>query len=648
MNRFFLAAALAVTTTSVQASAAPDKAATASMSFPVPAEWTLIRGPNLARLTTPEGDFVVTFVDAGKATNEAAAMLAAWRLADPSFTRKVRLVTPSPPSDGWEEAWSIEYETSPNEKLVLRAFALRHGATWSVALLQGSEAAFSKRRGAIRTIGQVLRPAGYQVEDFTGKAAAPLDAAKRAMLKRFWTQTMAAYGVPGVGYAFTDRNGVVEEGGLGVRTVGKAEPIDAHTRFMIASNTKGMTTLLLAKLVDQGKLTWDEPVVKADPAFRLGDPTVRDTIEIRHLVCACTGMPRQDMEWIMTGGLHTPASRVFDLLASMKPTTKFGDVFQYSNLLASAAGYVAGHVSYPKLEVGAAYDKAMQQQIFDPLGMKDTTFSKDGSVAGDHADPHDIGLDGKTAVGTIDKSDSIYFARPAGGAWSSAHDVALYALDELRLGVLPSGKRLVSEAALLKRRAPGVQIGEATNYGMGLQTTKRWGVAMINHGGSMPGYRTDWIILPDAGIGVVILTNSDTGDDLLAGTRRRLVELLYGGKPEAEATMQANAAATRARYAKGAAEVALPPDPTAVARLAAHYDSPLLGHIDVKRQGGDVVFDFGSFSSRMATKKNEDGTTSFVMADPTVTDMSFVAKPAGAHDALVMRDDQHEYEYAPK
>src|SRR5215813_14096274 len=94
--------------------------------------------------------------------------------------------------------------------------------------------------------------------------------------------------------------------------------------------------------------------------------------EIEHLICACTGMPRQDMEWLFEGGRGTPSSS-FDLLATMKPTTKFGEVFQYSNLMASAAGYIGGHLYAPKLEVGSAYDKAMREQIFTPLGMRETT-----------------------------------------------------------------------------------------------------------------------------------------------------------------------------------------------------------------------------------------------------------------------------------
>jgi CubicO group peptidase (beta-lactamase class C family) len=124
-------------------------------------------------------------------------------------------------------------------------------------------------------------------------------------------------------------------------------------------------------------------------------------------------MPRQDQKWIMSGGLDTPAERVFTMLAPMKPTSGFGEMFQYSNLLASAAGYIAGRVEYPDLETGAAYDKA-RLRFFGPLKMKDSTFSKDDDVAGNHADPHEIGPGDKVVLGTIDKSDSIYFARPAG------------------------------------------------------------------------------------------------------------------------------------------------------------------------------------------------------------------------------------------
>src|SRR5208337_5407190 len=148
--------------------------------------------------------------------------------------------------------------------------------------------------------------------------------------------------------------------------------VDENTLFLAASNTKGMTTLLLAKLVDEKKLRWDEPVTEAYPGFKLGDPETTKKVLVKNLICACTGMPRQDLEGAFNPKYSTPES-ILALLGTMQPTSKFGEVFQYSNPMAAAAGFIGAHLVYPNLELGVAYDKAMQQKIFDPLGMKSTT-----------------------------------------------------------------------------------------------------------------------------------------------------------------------------------------------------------------------------------------------------------------------------------
>jgi CubicO group peptidase (beta-lactamase class C family) len=616
-------------------------------SFAPPAEWVRAGTGPITEFKAPEANLTLALVEVGAAADAKAAIAAAWQRYDPRFAYPLRLITPSAAREGWDEIASADYEVSPDEKLVLTANAYRKGSAWTVLLARGAQATAGKRIGQIRAFLDSVRPSGVVAEDFAGKAALPFDAAKREAIKQFWRDGMAAYGIPGMAYAFIDKNGIVEEGGIGVKTLGKPGPVTARTRFMIASNTKGMTTLLLARLVEAGKFGWDDPVVKVDPTFRLGDPETLRQIKMRHLVCACTGMPRQDMEWIMTGGLKTPPARVYDLLAPMKPTSKFGEVYQYSNLLSSAAGYIAGKVVHPGMEVGAAYDRAMADYVFKPLGMRDTTFSRDAAVRGDHADPHQLGLDGKPAVGTIDKSDSIYFARPAGGAWSSAHDVALYALNELRLGVLPNGKRLVAEDALLARRLQGMTTGEATSYGMGLETTSRWGVPMVHHGGAMPGYKTDWVILPEAGIGVVMLFNGDEGTPLYGFTRRRLIELLYGARPQAVEGVKAGAAAMRTEIADEAKKLTIPVDPALAGRLAKRHESPDLGFIDVKRSGREVTFDFGSFSSRMASKRNPDGSYSLVMIDPTISGWPLTVREDKGELLIVMPDAQHEYVYRP-
>src|SRR5205085_8588924 len=113
-------------------------------------------------------------------------------------------------------------------------------------------------------------------------------------------------------------------------------------------------------------------------------------------------------------------STTFDLLAATEPTSGFGEVYQYNNLMASAAGYIAGHLLYPDRELGAAYDAAMQKLVFDPLGMHETTFDMNRALASNHASPHGNDIDGNINLASMDYTGVPY--RPAGGAWSSATD----------------------------------------------------------------------------------------------------------------------------------------------------------------------------------------------------------------------------------
>ncbi len=143
--------------------------------------------------------------------------------------------------------------------------------------------------------------------------------------------------------------------------------------------------------------------------------------------------------------------------------------------MATAAGLIAGHLEYPNRELGAAYDAAMQTMVFDPLGMHDTTFDMARALAADHATAYGLDVDGNTKPDDMGINYVSLPYRPAGGAWSSAHDFINYVQNELTLGVLPNGKRLVSEKNLLQRRVPTVPIGENATYGMGLMVDKPTG-----------------------------------------------------------------------------------------------------------------------------------------------------------------------------
>ena len=649
MRRMSSIVALLLMSAAVPLAAAPvpddTPAKTASgTTFTVPKAWSSATTGALVILTPPESDTHVAVVEVAGA-DATAASAAAWKLYRPDAKRPPKLVVARAARNGWDERVAIDYETSPNEKAAVFAAAYRHGATWTVFIVDASQATAEKRDAALYLIEQSLRPSGYARETFAGRTAHPLDPARVAAMRAFVTAAMGELGVPGVGMALIDHGKLVFEGGLGVRELGRPDPVGANTLFMIASNTKGMSTLLLAELVDAKKLDWDARVTDVYPAFRLGSAATTAKVRVRNLVCACTGLPRKDLEWAFNTGPDTPEATTFDQLAATEPTSGFGEVFQYNNLMASAAGYIGGHLIYPDLPLGAAYDKAMSERIFTPLGMASTTFDYARALGGDHASPHAFDADGRTVIGTMDFNYAIRPYRPAGGAWSSAHDLIRYVQNEITQGVLPDGTRLVSASALLARRAKSVPTGEDEYYGMGLEGDVTSGVTVIHHGGSMAGYKSDIVLVPDAQVGAVILTNSDGGRAMLRPFRRRLLELLYDGRPEAADDVRTVAKAYRASIAKDRERLVIPPAPAAVAALAPHYASPELGSLTVTRAGAATTFAFRSWSTPVASRVNDDGTTSFIAIDPLQLGTEFVVGTKDGKPALITRDGQHEYAF---
>ncbi len=617
------------------------RATPAGTTFTAPAGWTMTtRGPMVV-LDPPEPDSHVAIVDV-KAKDADTAVAAGWAAYNPGFRRPLKLSLTQAAKDGWEERKAYSYETSPNERAVVGAYAWRKGETWAVVLIDGTEPTFEKRGAPLSLALQSLRPKGHARESFAGKKAHPLDDERLAVLRDFVATGMKLVDATGVGLAFIDGGKTVWAGGLGVKELGKPDPVGADTLFIAASNTKALTTLLLARLVDEGQMRWDQPVVELFPAFRLGDEATTKQVQVRHLICACTGMPRQDLEWLLEYRHETPASAV-KLLASMQPTSRFGEVFQYSNLMAAAAGFIGGSKAVPGREWGAAYDEAMRTKVFEPLGMTTTTFDFAKALKGDVAQPHGRDVDGNLARGRMDLNYSVVPVRPAGGVWTSARELAKYVEMELAKGKLPGGGRLVSEKNLLARYEPQVLLGEDATYGMALMVDRKYGVPVVHHGGDLAGYHSDMIWLPEHGVGAVILTNSDSGVLLRGPLLRRLLEVLFDGRPEAEEALKVVAAQVKTALAKERERLVVPPEAAAVAMLAPRYVSTALGELNVTRDGSAALFDVGEWKSRVASRRNDDGTTSFLTIDPTLGGFEFVVADRDDRRRLVVRDAQHEY-----
>jgi CubicO group peptidase (beta-lactamase class C family) len=339
------------------------------------------------------------------------------------------------------------------------------------------------------------------------------------------------------------------------------------------------------------------------------------------------------------------ADGVLAALGELQPTSAPGEVFQYGSPAWAAAGFLGGHVAFPGLELGAAYDEAMRTRVLEPLGMDATTLELARAQTGNFAAAHAHDVDGRMVRATDVHHRAVVPVRPSGGAWSTVRDLLRYVQLELAGGALPGGARYVSQEALLARRAPQVAIDADTSYGMGLVVSRPGGVTVVRHEGYLVGFHSRMLWLPEHGVGAVVLTNGDGGDLIHGGLERKLLEVLLGVRPAAEADLAAGAAQRREQRAALRAALEVPAGAAAAQRLAARYRSATLGELAVRRDGAALVFDFGRFATEVAAQHHPDGAVAFVMIEPGLVGLGlrFVAGVRGGKRVLVLREGPSEH-----
>jgi len=166
----------------------------------------------------------------------------------------------------------------------------------------------------------------------------------------------------------------------------------------------------------------------------------------------------------------------------------------------------------------------------------------------------------------------------------------------------------------------------------------------VHHGGDLFGFHSDMIWLPDHDTGAVIFTNGDPGWLLRSIFARKLLEVLFDGRAEADEQV---AVAAKNFYAKLAAERKLltaPADQKESAKLARHYANPTLGEIAVSARDAETIFDFGEWKSTVASRRNPDGSLSFITTAPSIQGYEFVVAEKKPR-RLIIRDAQHEYAF---
>jgi len=153
-------------------------------------------------------------------------------------------------------------------------------------------------RRSLRRIA--LTAAALTVAAIPARAQKSASKPSLAGLDQYITKTMQDWKDPGLAIAVVKDDSIVLMKGYGTRTMGKSEPVDEHTMFAIGSSSKAFTATLVAMLVDQGKMKWDDPATAYLPGFQLYDPYVTRELTVRDLLTHRSGLVRGDLMWYAT------------------------------------------------------------------------------------------------------------------------------------------------------------------------------------------------------------------------------------------------------------------------------------------------------------------------------------------------------------
>lgn len=426
--------------------------------------------------------------------------------------------------------------------------------------------------------------------------------AQPAPLAGFDAATNAAireWNVPGLAVSVVKDGKVVFSKGYGVRKVGESAPIDDHTLFSIGSISKSFAAMELGMLVEEGKLSWDDPVRQYLPYFELYDPYVTREFTIRDLLAHRSGLP-EFCGGILWYGSDFSREEVLKRLRYIKPVTSFRSTFGYQSVTYMAAGEVIRAVT------GKSWEDFTRERIFTPLGMKESSsLFRELKGAKNLAMPH-VRHDGKPVAIEYRDSDAL---GPGGAIVSNLHDMSRYMQLLLGQGTV-EGQKLYGEAVARELFTPQMLVpvrnsskpefkplnANYNSYAMGWFVRDFRGRKLVWHSGGMDGMSAVVMLVPEEKLGITVLTHQDGG--IVMTTAYQLLDA-YLGAPKTdwsklvlkfreegeqkEKEAEAKLVAARIQGTKPSLEPA---------RYAGKYRDRMYGDLAITQENGKLVLSF--------------------------------------------------------
>lgn len=347
-----------------------------------------------------------------------------------------------------------------------------------------------------------------------------------AGLDTFINRVLKEWKAVGVSVAVVEKNKVLLAKGYGYRDLDKKLPVTDETLFAIGSCSKAFTSSLLGILVNEGKLDLDKPVTQYLPALRFYNDALNNQVTTRDMMSHRTGLPRHDMAWY---GSSVSRDSLIHRIRYFQPSASLREKWQYNNFMFLAQGYLAEQLT------GLSWEKLLQQKIFTPLGMGQSSPSITALMNGANSS-----LGYKVEIDSlIKKVDymNIDPMGPAGSINSNAKDMANWVQTWIYGGkykgaeILPASyvTQAMSSQMVISGALPTKEISDVyfSNYGMGWVLASYRGHYRVEHGGNIDGFSASTSFFPTDSIGIVVLVNQN-GSSLPGIIRNMIADRMLG------------------------------------------------------------------------------------------------------------------------
>lgn len=328
-------------------------------------------------------------------------------------------------------------------------------------------------------------------------------------LDQYYAKALADWKVPGMAVAIVSASDIVYARGFGITDITTKQAVDENTLFAVASNTKAFTAAALAMLAEQNKIAWSDKVRKYLPWFSLYDPWVSDQMTVRDLLTHRSGLKTFSGDLIWYGSTYS-RREVIEKARFLKPAFGFREQFGYSNIMYITAGELIPVIT------GQSWDDFVAQYLLSPLGMIRSTLHVSSLAGKDNvAQPHTY-VDGRLRqIPWVDWDNM----GPAGSLISSASEMANWLQMNLNYGTFRGQKILSPESVRQMQEAiTPLPISKSFSerfpsthfraYGLGWSMFDYHGKKIVTHNGGYDGMISQTVMIPEEGVGFVILTNA--------------------------------------------------------------------------------------------------------------------------------------------